>query len=196
MNINSWIAQVVAVSHRARAIAVTRRAGRRDSAAGPSNEETATMSQVVPVPGRRGRVTRRVRRPMIGLATALCTLALGLGAASAAQAQVNPGGPHYYFPWGDCSVALGNVAWTGGAAVGGADISCKHYHSYIGATVQLMRWDGYRWVDVRNGGGDTTTYTGFRSRLHRLTAAAGTPTGTTSSRFKSTASARPLILGH
>jgi hypothetical protein len=98
---------------------------------------------------------------MLGAAIAMCTLALGLGVASAAQAQVNPNGPHAVIPWGDCTVTLGNVAWTGGAAVGGADLICKHYHSYVGATVYLYRWDGSKFVLVRSGGGGYNNWYGL-----------------------------------
>jgi hypothetical protein len=105
-------------------------------------------------------ITVHLRRPAIALAAAACALALSLAAASAAQAQVNSGGPHYDFPWGDCSVNLGNVAWPGGAAVGGADVTCAHYHDFISAHVYLYRWNGTRWVDVR--GGDGTNYDNYR----------------------------------
>jgi hypothetical protein len=64
MNINSWAAHVVASSHRALAIAPTCRIGRRYSAAGPGNEETAAMNPVVLVSGhRRGRPASRALRP-------------------------------------------------------------------------------------------------------------------------------------
>jgi hypothetical protein len=61
------------------------------------------------------------------------------------------------FPWGDCSVTVGNVWQPNGAAVGGADISCVHSHRYIIAKVNLWRsTDGGRtFALVRTSGWDT-----------------------------------------
>lgn len=139
--------------------AETDRTGRRNTAAGPGDQEPDPQDQIVPVPTpirRIERVSRRLRRPVSGIAIVVCALALGLGVTSAAQAQVNPNGPHAYFTLSDCKITLGNVAWSGspkGAAVGGADIICSHYHSYIGAIVYLWRWDLSRgsWVNVSSG---------------------------------------------
>jgi hypothetical protein len=163
MNISRCAAPFIAASRRALAIAATHRVAHRHSA-DPINEKTAATNQVVPAsasdhPG--GHVGRRALRATLGVATAMCTLALGLGVASAAQAQVNPGGPHALIQWGDCKVTLGNVAWTGGAAVGGADIICGHYHSYVGATVYLYRYDGSKFVYVRSGGGGYNNWYGL-----------------------------------
>jgi hypothetical protein len=62
-----------------------------------------------------------------------------IGIASSAHAQVNLQGPNWTFPWGDCPVTVGNVKWSNGAAVGGADIQCRHYHRSITAKVDLWR---------------------------------------------------------
>ena len=142
-----------------RAIAAAYRAGRRYTAARSGDQEPNPQDQVVLAPTsvrRLERVSRRLRRPISGVAIVMCALAMGLGATSAAQAQVNPNGPHAYFVLSDCTITLGNVAWSGsptGAAVGGADITCAHYHSYIGAIVYLWRWDISRgsWVNVSTG---------------------------------------------
>ena len=107
-------------------------------------------------PGHRtqaGRFSRRLRRPVFGLAAAACMLALGVGAASAAQAQVNPAAPHYVFPWGDCSVNVGSVATPNGAAVGGVDVTCNSTRGHITAYVYLYRDIGGSWVLVGSGGG-------------------------------------------
>jgi hypothetical protein len=88
-------------------------------------------------PGRsRGRQPRRVLRSLLGLAAVACTLALALGVAPAAQAQVNQIGSHTFL-WGDCPVTLGTVKWTNGWAVGGVDVNCYTRHDYVGATVYL-----------------------------------------------------------
>lgn len=109
--------------------------------------------------GARRRVTRFLRRPAVALATVACVLGVSLGAATGAQAQVNSGGPHYVFPWGDCTVNLGNVAQADRAAVGGADITCNHYRGFISAHVYLYRWNGTSWAAVR--GGDGTNYNNY-----------------------------------
>jgi hypothetical protein len=64
MNIKDWTAHVTDPSHRALAIAATRRVGRRHSATGPGDEEIATMNPVVLVPSHRhGRRASRTLRP-------------------------------------------------------------------------------------------------------------------------------------
>ena len=82
------------------------------------------------------RITRRTR--LVSVAVALAATAT-IGIASSAHAQVNLQGPNWTFPWGDCPVTVGNVKWSNGAAVGGADIQCRHYHRSITAKVDLWR---------------------------------------------------------
>jgi hypothetical protein len=154
-----------------------RRASRRHSAAGPISPEAPLIQQIVP--GRRGHFSRRLLRPVLALAASACTLALGLGVASAAQAQVNPAGPHHVWAWGDCSVTLGNVKTSNGAAVGGADITCGHYRGHITASVYLYRYNGSSWVRVGSGGGLITTITIFQPGRRRLSAVPTRPTGMT-----------------
>jgi hypothetical protein len=101
----------------------------------------------------RGRSSGRPLKLAIALAASAGALAVGLGTASAAQAQVNPDGPHFVFSWGDCQVDLGNVKTSNGAAVGGADITCDHYHDRITAWVELYRYNGSGWDLVSSGGG-------------------------------------------
>ena len=114
------------------------------------NEITATAT-----PGRnRGRLSRRALRTVLSLSTAACALALAVGGASAADAQVNPSAPEYTFPWGDCPVTLGSVAWPKGWAVGGVDVNCHSRHSYVSATVYLWRWNNTSgWTEVGSGSG-------------------------------------------
>jgi hypothetical protein len=100
-----------------------------------------------------GGISRRVLRPIYGLAAAACTLTLIFGGASAAQAQVNPIAPNYVFSWGDCPVTLGGVAWTNGWAVGGVDVNCHSRHGSVSATVYLWRWNGSSWSAVGSGTG-------------------------------------------
>jgi hypothetical protein len=135
-----------------------RRASRQHSTQAPASQEAPLTQQVGP--GPRGHLPRRLPRPVLALAASACTLALGLGAASAAQAQVNPAGPHHVWAWGDCSVTLGNVKTSNGAAVGGADITCGHYRGSITAYVYLYRYNGSSWVRVGSGGG--TDYNNYR----------------------------------
>ena len=117
-------------------------------------QPTAESQQTPGYGTRAGRFSRRLRRPVLGLATVACMLALGVGAASAAQAQVNPATPHHVFLWGDCSVNLGNVQTSNGAAVGGADVMCNSTRGYITAHVYLWRAQpGSSWVLVGSGGG-------------------------------------------
>jgi hypothetical protein len=61
-------------------------------------------------------------------------------AATAGAGVVNQLGPHTVYAWGDCSVDVGNVKTTTGAAVGGADITCGHYRGVITAKVNLYRY--------------------------------------------------------
>jgi hypothetical protein len=109
--------------------------------------------------GKYRRLPRYLRRPAIALTSTACALAISLGAATAAQAQVNPKGPNYPFAWGDCWVDVGNVASTGGVAVGGVDIYCGHYYD-ITAHIYLYRWNinAKKWVLVGTGGGAGYNY--------------------------------------
>jgi hypothetical protein len=76
-----------------------------------------------------------------------------LAIAAVADAQlVNNAGPHVTYSWGDCTVNLGNMKTATGAARGAVDVVCGHYHTYINAKVDLLRWNGSQWIDMTTSG--------------------------------------------
>ena len=104
-------------------------------------------------------VTRITRCRSIAVATA--ALAGAIGIAGSAHATVNttpPNAPYTYqwFPGYDCTVLVGAVRTGNGAAKGGADIACNHYHKIITSKVTLYRF-------TRSTGGQSVTSSAWTS---------------------------------
>ena len=98
---------------------------------------------------------RGLRRGLLAGAASLAVGVAGLGMASTAAATVNPYGPHNVWSWGDCTLNLGNVKTSTGAAEGGLDVSCGHQRGHISAVVNLWRYNGSQWVEMTSSGWNT-----------------------------------------